>query len=163
VTVTRIRRASIFRVVEQYKQRVSRVYLATCFTVVSCFAFSSTIKIEAICSSETSVYFQRTTRLYILGYKIYASFFSTKILRTLLVSESIYRYSRDMISLFSIYGAFNRACTYTRCTSSKLTVYFIWKNSDMVFLKFASRPEFRKSWKLKQIPSKSVRSSVSIQ
>jgi hypothetical protein len=34
------------------------------FTRVSCSAFSSTLKMEAICSSETSVDFQRTTRRY---------------------------------------------------------------------------------------------------
>jgi hypothetical protein len=60
VTVRRIRRASIFRVEEQYKQAVSRAYLATCFTVVSCLAFSLTLKIETIYSSETSVYFQQS-------------------------------------------------------------------------------------------------------
>jgi hypothetical protein len=39
--------------------------LATCFTLVSCLAYSSTMKMEATCSSETSVDFQRTTRHYI--------------------------------------------------------------------------------------------------
>jgi hypothetical protein len=41
-----------------------RVLLATCFTVVSCLAYS-TLKMEATRSSETSVDFQRTTRHYI--------------------------------------------------------------------------------------------------
>jgi hypothetical protein len=35
------------------------------FTLVSCSAYSSTKKMEAICCSETSVDFQRTTRRYI--------------------------------------------------------------------------------------------------
>jgi hypothetical protein len=35
------------------------------FTLVSCSAYSSTLKMEAMCSSETSVDFQRTTRRYI--------------------------------------------------------------------------------------------------
>jgi hypothetical protein len=39
--------------------------LPPAFTLVSCLAYSSTLKIEATCSSETSVYFQRTTRRYI--------------------------------------------------------------------------------------------------
>jgi hypothetical protein len=39
--------------------------LATSFTLVSCVAYSSILKIEATCSSETSVVFQRTTRRYI--------------------------------------------------------------------------------------------------
>jgi hypothetical protein len=39
--------------------------LPPAFTLVSCSAYSSTLKKEAICSSETSVDFQRTTRLYI--------------------------------------------------------------------------------------------------
>jgi hypothetical protein len=39
--------------------------LATCFTLVSCLAYSSTLTMEAICSSETSVDFQRTARRYI--------------------------------------------------------------------------------------------------
>jgi hypothetical protein len=33
--------------------------------MVSCLAYSSILKIEAMCSFETSVKFQRTTRLYI--------------------------------------------------------------------------------------------------
>jgi hypothetical protein len=35
--------------------------LATCFVLLFCFAYSSTLKIEVTCSSETSVYLQRTT------------------------------------------------------------------------------------------------------
>jgi hypothetical protein len=35
------------------------------FTVVSCLAYSSTLKMEAICFSKASGYFQRTTRRYI--------------------------------------------------------------------------------------------------
>jgi hypothetical protein len=40
--------------------------LATYFTLVSCLTYSSTVKMGTICSSETSVDFQRTTRRYIL-------------------------------------------------------------------------------------------------
>jgi hypothetical protein len=36
-----------------------------CFQLVSCSAYFSTLKMEAICSSETSLEFQRTTRRYI--------------------------------------------------------------------------------------------------
>jgi hypothetical protein len=39
--------------------------LPPAFMLVSCMAYSSTLKIEVICSSETSVDFQRTTRRYI--------------------------------------------------------------------------------------------------
>jgi hypothetical protein len=39
--------------------------LDTCFMLVSWLAYFSTLKIEATCSSETSVEFQRTTRRYI--------------------------------------------------------------------------------------------------
>jgi hypothetical protein len=39
--------------------------LATCFMLVSFLAYSSTVNMEATCSSETSVEFQRTTRRYI--------------------------------------------------------------------------------------------------
>jgi hypothetical protein len=35
------------------------------FTLVSCSAYSSILKMEAICSSETSIAFQRTTRRHI--------------------------------------------------------------------------------------------------
>jgi hypothetical protein len=35
------------------------------FTLVSCSAYSSPLKMEAICSSETSVEFKRTTRPYV--------------------------------------------------------------------------------------------------
>jgi hypothetical protein len=40
--------------------------LPPAFMPVSCLAYSSSLKMEAICSSETSVDFQRTTRRYIL-------------------------------------------------------------------------------------------------
>jgi hypothetical protein len=39
--------------------------LALAFTQVSCCAYSSILKTEATCSSETLVHFQRTTRCYI--------------------------------------------------------------------------------------------------
>jgi hypothetical protein len=39
------------------------------FVLVSCFTYYSTLKKEAICSSETSVDFQRATRRYIPEYK----------------------------------------------------------------------------------------------
>jgi hypothetical protein len=39
---------------------------AICFTLISCFAYYSTLKTEAKCSPETSVEFWRTTRRYSL-------------------------------------------------------------------------------------------------
>jgi hypothetical protein len=39
--------------------------LATCSKQLTCLAYSSTLKMEATCSSETSVDFQRTTLRYI--------------------------------------------------------------------------------------------------
>jgi hypothetical protein len=39
----------------------ARALLATGFMLVSCLAYSSTLKMEAVCSSETSADFQRTT------------------------------------------------------------------------------------------------------
>jgi hypothetical protein len=44
------------------KQVASRAVSAICFMLVSFLAYSSTLKIEATCFSETSVDFQRTTR-----------------------------------------------------------------------------------------------------
>jgi hypothetical protein len=44
---------------------VVEICLPTLFTLVSCVTYSSTLKAEAICSSETSINFQRSTRLYI--------------------------------------------------------------------------------------------------
>jgi hypothetical protein len=63
--------ASIFRVKEYAKQVASkrqvagRALLAACFLLVSCLAYSLTVKMETICSSETSVDFHRTTWRYI--------------------------------------------------------------------------------------------------
>jgi hypothetical protein len=37
----------------------------TCWMLVLCVAFSSALKMEAVCSLETSVNFYRTTRRYI--------------------------------------------------------------------------------------------------
>jgi hypothetical protein len=48
----------------------SELCLPPTFTLVSCLAYSSTLKMEAICSSETSNDFQRTTRRYILERKL---------------------------------------------------------------------------------------------
>jgi hypothetical protein len=42
-----------------------QVLLAICFPLISCFAYFSTLKIEATCSSETLAGFQRTTRRYV--------------------------------------------------------------------------------------------------
>jgi hypothetical protein len=44
---------------------VMKCLFAACFALVSCLAYSSTLKMEAICSSETSVGFHGTTRRYI--------------------------------------------------------------------------------------------------
>jgi hypothetical protein len=55
-------------------RRISRAWnqtelcLSPAFTLASCSAYSSTLNIGAIDSSETSVAFQRTTRRYIPGY-----------------------------------------------------------------------------------------------
>jgi hypothetical protein len=42
----------------------SELCLPTALTLVSCSAYSLTLKMEAICSSETSVEFQRSTQCY---------------------------------------------------------------------------------------------------
>jgi hypothetical protein len=39
--------------------------LAICFKLVSCLAYSSTLKMKAACSSERSVDFKLTTRRYV--------------------------------------------------------------------------------------------------
>jgi hypothetical protein len=57
--------ATIFRFEEQAKQEASMNLLATCFILVSCSAYSSTLKMKATSSSETLVHSQRTTRRYI--------------------------------------------------------------------------------------------------
>jgi hypothetical protein len=45
--------------------RMNRALLATFFMLVSCLAYSSTLKMEATCSPDTLVVFQRTTVPYI--------------------------------------------------------------------------------------------------
>jgi hypothetical protein len=42
-----------------------KIKVNRCFMLISCFAYSSTLKMEAICSSETLVDFRQTTRRYI--------------------------------------------------------------------------------------------------
>jgi hypothetical protein len=44
---------------------MSQALLTTCFMLVSCLAYSSTLKIEATCSPETLVDFQCITQRYI--------------------------------------------------------------------------------------------------
>jgi hypothetical protein len=58
------------RRISQAKNRLEagskqNVLFATCFTLLSCMAYSLTLKMEEICSSETSVDFQWTTQRYI--------------------------------------------------------------------------------------------------
>jgi hypothetical protein len=50
---------------------------SACFTPVSCLAFSSTLKLEAAHSSETSVDFQLSTR-YVLLYSLLNLYFHTQ-------------------------------------------------------------------------------------
>jgi hypothetical protein len=42
------------------------IQFATCFTLASSLAYSSTLKLEAMCSTETSVDFQRTPQCYMI-------------------------------------------------------------------------------------------------
>jgi hypothetical protein len=46
-------------------RRNRRMESSTCFILVSCFIYSSILKIEATCSSKMSVEFQQNTRRYI--------------------------------------------------------------------------------------------------
>jgi hypothetical protein len=46
-------------------QRPQMIGLLSAFVVLSCSAYSSTLKMEAICSSNASVDFQRSTWCYI--------------------------------------------------------------------------------------------------
>jgi hypothetical protein len=49
----------------KYKLSRNPALLENCFMLVSCLAYSSTLKLEETCSSETPADFQRTTRRYI--------------------------------------------------------------------------------------------------
>jgi hypothetical protein len=57
----------------EYCETDNELPLATCFTLVSCMSYSSTVKVEATCSFETSVDFQWTARYYILENITYIS------------------------------------------------------------------------------------------
>jgi hypothetical protein len=48
----------------------ARALLVACFMLVSCLAYSSTLKMEVTCSSESSVDFQRITWRYIAEHRI---------------------------------------------------------------------------------------------
>jgi hypothetical protein len=50
-----------YNAVQSVESQPSRACLPPDITLVSCSAYSSNLKMEAICSSETSVDFQRTT------------------------------------------------------------------------------------------------------
>jgi hypothetical protein len=52
-------------VLKKHLHLQNRLCLLPCFTLVFCSAYSSTLKTEAICSSETWTDFQRPTRRYI--------------------------------------------------------------------------------------------------
>jgi hypothetical protein len=49
--------------------QTQRLCLPLGFTLVFCSAYSSTLKMEAICSAETSVYFRRTTSQKIVRFR----------------------------------------------------------------------------------------------
>jgi hypothetical protein len=53
------------RIRQARDQPESELCTLSAFTMVYCLAYSWTLKMEAICSSETSVGFQRTTQLYV--------------------------------------------------------------------------------------------------
>jgi hypothetical protein len=57
--------SDIYRIECQAKFQRNGALLATCFMNVSCLTYSSSLKMEAIRSSETSVEFKRATRRYI--------------------------------------------------------------------------------------------------
>jgi hypothetical protein len=46
-------------------QRISQALLPTCFMLVSCLVYSSTLKMDVTCSSETTADIQQTTWHYI--------------------------------------------------------------------------------------------------
>jgi hypothetical protein len=54
---------------EEYKQPL----LIARFMLFSCFAYSSTLKVEAMCSSETSLEFRQTTRSSIRQERVFQS------------------------------------------------------------------------------------------
>jgi hypothetical protein len=66
-----------------HSQLRSRALLATCFMLASCLAYSSILKMEVICSSETSVAFQWTARRYIPEDRSLHSDYSHRLCRTL--------------------------------------------------------------------------------
>jgi hypothetical protein len=64
-----IKRRSLFKMTDDLEEHFVSIFrwqavLATCFKLVSSFVYSSTLKMEAICSYEMSVEFKRTTRRY---------------------------------------------------------------------------------------------------
>jgi hypothetical protein len=90
------------------------------FTLVSCSAYSSTLKMEA-CSSETSAEFQRTTRCYILEDKI--------ICMSLLKLAAA---SHNQTSVH--YGQqceLDTWCTVYTVRSVKTKIIVIWNNTDI--------------------------------
>jgi hypothetical protein len=64
ISRARDQRESRWQAQEQSASRNFGLCLPPAFTLVSCSAYSSTLKLEAIYSSESSVDFQRTTRRY---------------------------------------------------------------------------------------------------
>jgi hypothetical protein len=59
---------AIYVVVKMLNIKFFKTLFGTFFRLVSCFAYSSTLKIEASCPSETAIDFQRTTCRYIPEY-----------------------------------------------------------------------------------------------
>jgi hypothetical protein len=55
---------SLLKISRRFREHFA-AKLAAWFLLVPCFSYSSTLKVEAIYSSETSIDFQRTTRRYI--------------------------------------------------------------------------------------------------
>jgi hypothetical protein len=119
--------ASIFMVEEKAEQDTS---MKTGGTLVSCSAYSSTLKMEAICSSETSVVFQRSTRLYIpedstLQTKICsANIFLLRIIPTLCVTQNriLFDFSKTDLDANSVLGLLHRVVSSAGVDLSEVPV-----------------------------------------
>jgi hypothetical protein len=96
------------------------VLLSPAFTLVSCSAYSSTLKMKAICSSETLVDFQRTTRRYISDDST-LHYHRCEILKSYTVYKMLKMFLNDLAKQFSsIYFP----CVKILKESQDVTVYF---------------------------------------
>jgi hypothetical protein len=101
--------SAAYRRIASRPSRMKFSLLAASFMLVSCLAYSSTLKMEAICSSKTSADFHRTTRRYIADNRTFQEETTLWILRLIYDNSYLFGQAGDYARI-SPFVAKEKAC-----------------------------------------------------